>query len=147
MNPNRSNPLNPTTGILLRRLEEDDELLGVTHIFIDEVHERSIESDFLLMVLRDLLKRRPALRVVLMSATLDADMFNRYFGKAPSIKVPATNHPSSRCLALKGETLAREPASKTDENNSRPLTLLQLLGFRHRRYSALSAWHYAFCCR
>ena len=39
-----------TTGILLRRLEEDAECEGVTHIFIDEVHERSIESDFLLMV-------------------------------------------------------------------------------------------------
>jgi hypothetical protein len=48
-------------------------------------------------VLRDLLKRRPAMRVILMSATLDADMFNRYFGHAPSIKVwlpldPARSH-------------------------------------------------------
>eukprot|EP00951_Prasinocladus_malaysianus_P004926 scaffold34951_cov41-Prasinocladus_malaysianus.AAC.1 len=39
-----------TTGILLRRLEEDPNLEGVTHVFVDEVHERSIESDFLLMV-------------------------------------------------------------------------------------------------
>lgn len=75
-----------TTGILLRRLEEDSQLQGVSHIFIDEVHERSVESDFLLMVLRDLLATRKDLRVVLMSATLDADLFNRYFGSAPSIK-------------------------------------------------------------
>ena len=47
-----------TTGILTRRLEADSELSGVTHVFIDEVHERSMESDFLLMVVRDLLLRR-----------------------------------------------------------------------------------------
>ena len=47
-----------TTGILLKRLEEDPDLENVTHVFVDEVHERTIESDFLLMVLRDLLKRR-----------------------------------------------------------------------------------------
>eukprot|EP00571_Detonula_confervacea_P005318 CAMPEP_0172332260 /NCGR_PEP_ID=MMETSP1058-20130122/62346_1 /TAXON_ID=83371 /ORGANISM="Detonula confervacea, Strain CCMP 353" /LENGTH=361 /DNA_ID=CAMNT_0013049539 /DNA_START=62 /DNA_END=1145 /DNA_ORIENTATION=- len=71
-----------TTGILLKRLEEDPTLQNVTHVFVDEVHERSIESDFLLMVLRDMLPKRPAdrpLKVVLMSATLDASLFHDYF--------------------------------------------------------------------
>ena len=69
-----------TTGILLKRLEEDEELVNVTHVFVDEVHERSIESDFLLMVLRDLIpKRKKPLKVVLMSATLDASLFYDYF--------------------------------------------------------------------
>ena len=69
-----------TTGILLKRLEDDPELENVTHVFIDEVHERSIESDFLLMVLRDTLRdHRPDLRVVLMSATINANLFSRYF--------------------------------------------------------------------
>ena len=86
-----------TTGILLKRLEEDASLAGVTHVVVDEVHERTIESDFLLMVLRDLLKRRkkafeahraamdgtppppPPLKVLLMSATCDVSLFCRYF--------------------------------------------------------------------
>ncbi|KAJ1484994.1 hypothetical protein T484DRAFT_1620895, partial [Baffinella frigidus] len=44
-----------TTGVLLRRLEEDQTLAGVTHVLVDEVHERTIEGDFLLMTLQGLL--------------------------------------------------------------------------------------------
>ena len=61
-----------TTGVLLRRLSEDPLLAGVSHVVVDEVHERSLDSDFLLVLLRDVLPHRPTLRVVLMSATLDA---------------------------------------------------------------------------
>ncbi|KAL9623427.1 MAG: hypothetical protein Q9160_002320 [Pyrenula sp. 1 TL-2023] len=73
-----------TTGVLLRRLqssETDAKLLeDVSHVFIDEVHERSLDTDILLTHLRDLLKIRPALKIVMMSATLDAKMFMDYFG-------------------------------------------------------------------
>jgi len=62
-------------------------------ISTNQVHERSIESDFLLMVLRDLLVKRPSLRIILMSATLDADLFHRYFGGAPSVKFPGRTFP------------------------------------------------------
>jgi HrpA-like RNA helicase len=85
-----------TTGILLKRLEEDPTLQNVTHVFVDEVHERSIESDFLLMVLRDMLPKRPVdrpLKVVLMSATLDASLFHDYFWSAPSVKFPGRTFP------------------------------------------------------
>jgi ATP-dependent RNA helicase DHX57 len=84
-----------TTGILLRRLSEDPELADpeVSHILVDEVHERSEESDFLLMVLRDLCRRKPALRLILMSATLNAALFGRYFGAAPVYNIPGRTHP------------------------------------------------------
>ncbi|TPX57355.1 hypothetical protein SpCBS45565_g08230 [Spizellomyces sp. 'palustris'] len=100
-----------TTGILLRRLEgagarsvsgfgadafTDDHEGGIddlTHIIVDEVHERSIESDFLLMVLRDLLLTQPRLKLVLMSATLNAGLFQAYFGQAPRIHVPGRTFP------------------------------------------------------
>ena len=59
-----------TTGVLLRRLTEDPLLSGVSHVIVDEVHERSLDSDFLLVLLRDILPHRPTLKVVLMSATL-----------------------------------------------------------------------------
>ena len=70
-----------TTGVLLRRLMRDPGLRGVSHVMIDEVHERDINTDFLLVLLRALLRKRPELRVVLMSATLDAESFSDYFAR------------------------------------------------------------------
>ncbi|KAL2610391.1 hypothetical protein R1flu_028964 [Riccia fluitans] len=69
-----------TTGILLRRLSSDPDLESVTHVIVDEVHERTLESDLLLLLLRELLKRNGGrLRVILMSATVDPTLFVRYF--------------------------------------------------------------------
>ncbi|KAI1326854.1 P-loop containing nucleoside triphosphate hydrolase protein [Xylariaceae sp. FL0255] len=76
-----------TTGVLLRRLQtsggrtEDvvGSLADVSHVVIDEVHERSLDTDFLLSIIRDVLKSRKNLRLVLMSATLDAATFEQYF--------------------------------------------------------------------
>ncbi|CAG9462498.1 unnamed protein product [Pedinophyceae sp. YPF-701] len=82
-----------TTGVLLRRLVADKDLRGVTHVVVDEIHERGINEDFLLIVLRDLLPRRPDLRVILMSATLNADLFSNYFGHAPTAHIPGFTHP------------------------------------------------------
>ncbi|XP_063894558.1 putative ATP-dependent RNA helicase DHX57 [Helicoverpa armigera] len=82
-----------TTGILLRRLEYDPQLKSVTHILVDEVHERSEESDFLLLILRDLIKVRKDLTVILMSATLNADLFSDYFDKVPVLEIPGRTFP------------------------------------------------------
>uniref|UniRef100_A0A0K2UZ34 Putative ATP-dependent RNA helicase DHX57 n=1 Tax=Lepeophtheirus salmonis TaxID=72036 RepID=A0A0K2UZ34_LEPSM len=84
---NKTRLLFCTTGILLRRLEGDADLKDVTHVFVDEVHERSEESDFLLLILRDLLLKRKDLKIILMSATLNADLFVNYF-KNTHIKSP-----------------------------------------------------------
>ncbi|KAI9271222.1 P-loop containing nucleoside triphosphate hydrolase protein [Helicostylum pulchrum] len=82
-----------TTGILLRRLESDKNLDGVTHVVVDEVHERTIESDFLLIILRKLLETRTDLKVILMSATVEASRFSNYFGKCPVVSVPGRTYP------------------------------------------------------
>ncbi|KAI1192024.1 DEAD/DEAH box helicase [Nemania serpens] len=76
-----------TTGVLLRRLQTSGgqtqdvvaSLADVSHIVIDEVHERSLDTDFLLSIIRDVLKQRRDLKLVLMSATLDATAFKSYF--------------------------------------------------------------------
>ncbi len=84
-----------TTGILLRRLVNDNMLSGVSHVMIDEVHERDINTDFLLILLRDLLAKRPDLRVVLMSATLDAESFGQYFScEDDGVSVPVLSVPT-----------------------------------------------------
>ncbi|CAI9113481.1 OLC1v1014092C2 [Oldenlandia corymbosa var. corymbosa] len=82
-----------TTGILLRRLLVDRNLKGVTHVIVDEIHERGMNEDFLLIVLKDLLPRRPELRLILMSATLNAELFSSYFGSAPMIHIPGFTYP------------------------------------------------------
>ncbi|OVA00884.1 Helicase [Macleaya cordata] len=82
-----------TSGILLRRLLTDRNLNGITHVFVDEIHERGMNEDFLLIVLKDLLPRRRDLRLILMSATLNAELFSNYFGGAPTIHIPGFTHP------------------------------------------------------
>ncbi|XP_078458360.1 putative ATP-dependent RNA helicase DHX57 isoform X1 [Lampetra planeri] len=82
-----------TTGVLLRRLEGDPMLQGVTHVLVDEVHERTEESDFLLMVLKDLIAQRSDLRVVLMSATLNAQLFSEYLYGCPVVHIPGRTFP------------------------------------------------------
>jgi HrpA-like RNA helicase len=54
------------TGVLLRRLQCDGDLEAVSHVFVDEVHERDLNTDFLLIILKKLLKRRPNLKLILM---------------------------------------------------------------------------------
>merc|ERR1740128_859272 len=76
-----------------RRLESDPGLGDVTHILVDEVHERSEDSDFLLMILRDTLKKRPDLHVILMSATVNADLFSSYFSGCPVLEIPGRTFP------------------------------------------------------
>ncbi|XP_055695529.1 putative ATP-dependent RNA helicase DHX57 [Lutzomyia longipalpis] len=82
-----------TTGILLRRLQTDPVLANVTYVIVDEVHERSEESDFLLLILRELLEKRSDLRVILMSATLNAKIFSEYFKGAPVLDIPGRTFP------------------------------------------------------
>jgi ATP-dependent RNA helicase DHX29 len=67
----------------------------VTHVIVDEVHERSVDSDFLILVLRRALATHPHLRVVLMSATADADLFAAYFHGAPVVSIPGRMYPVS----------------------------------------------------
>ncbi|KAK3378370.1 P-loop containing nucleoside triphosphate hydrolase protein [Podospora didyma] len=76
-----------TTGVLLRRLQTSGgrvedivaSLADVSHIVVDEVHERSLDTDFLLSIIRDVLYKRRDLKLILMSATLDAATFSNYF--------------------------------------------------------------------
>ncbi|KAM6460944.1 putative ATP-dependent RNA helicase DHX57 isoform 2-T2 [Liasis olivaceus] len=82
-----------TTGVLLRRLEGDMNLQGVTHVIIDEIHERREESDFLLLILKNIMLQRPELRVIIMSATLNTEVFSQYFNSCPIVNIPGRTFP------------------------------------------------------
>ncbi|KAK3104587.1 hypothetical protein FSP39_005663 [Pinctada imbricata] len=82
-----------TTGVLLKYLESDPQLYRATHIIVDEIHERDLLSDFLLIILKDLLQKRPDLKVILMSATLNAEQFSEYFYNCPHLSIPGFTYP------------------------------------------------------
>ena len=82
-----------TTGIVMRMMERLDDLKDITHLVLDEVHERTIDSDFLLIILRRLMLRRPELKVILMSATVNASQFSKYLNDAPILNVEGRTFP------------------------------------------------------
>ena len=82
-----------TDGILLAELQHDRELRRYDTIIIDEAHERSLNIDFLLGYLKQLLPRRPDLKLVITSATIDPERFSRHFGDAPIIEVSGRTYP------------------------------------------------------
>lgn len=69
---------------------QESNLTGVSHLIVDEIHERGLNEDFLIIILRDLLPRRPDLRIILMSATINANLFSQYFENAPVIHIPVS---------------------------------------------------------
>ncbi|KAI0778038.1 P-loop containing nucleoside triphosphate hydrolase protein [Trametes elegans] len=126
-----------TNGIALRMLEGGSGQGGqgtafdeITHIIIDEVHERTIESDFLLIVLKSLLLQRPDLKIVLMSATLEAEKISNYFGGCPVLSVPGRTFPVdvrfledavefTRWKVTEGSPYARRGKDKFYKNKAR----------------------------
>ncbi|MCA3152928.1 MAG: DEAD/DEAH box helicase, partial [Rhodocyclaceae bacterium] len=99
-----------TDGILLAELEHDRDLRAYDTLIIDEAHERSLNIDFLLGFLRGLVRRRADLKVIVTSATIDAQRFSAFFDDAPVIEVSGRLYPV--------ETRYRPPVD-ADEDDAR----------------------------
>ena len=82
-----------TDGILLNELQRDRDLLRYDTLIVDEAHERSLNIDFILGYLRQLLPRRPDLKVIVTSATIDTERFAAHFGDAPIVEVTGRTYP------------------------------------------------------
>ncbi|MDV3469301.1 ATP-dependent RNA helicase HrpA [Stenotrophomonas sp. C3(2023)] len=93
-----------TDGILLAEIASDRWLSSYDTIIIDEAHERSLNIDFLLGYLKQLLRKRPDLKLIVTSATIDTDRFAQHFDNAPVISVEGRTYPVEvRYRALEGE--------------------------------------------
>jgi len=103
-----------TDGVLLAEARHDPDLSAYDTLIIDEAHERSLNIDFLLGYIKRLLPRRPDLRVIITSATIDPERFSRHFDDAPVIDVEGRTHPVEvryrPLAATTGEGREREQA-------------------------------------
>ena len=91
-----------TDGILLAEIQSDRELWRYDTIIIDEAHERSLNIDYLLAYLKTLLPRRPDLKVVITSATIDPRRFSRHFDDAPDHRGERPHLPGRGALPAGG---------------------------------------------
>ena len=82
-----------TDGMLLRELMMEPDLASYQVMIIDEAHERTIHTDILLALLKDLCEARPEFKVIISSATMNAKKFSEYFNDAPIINVPGRRYP------------------------------------------------------
>uniref|UniRef100_A0A9J8DLM0 RNA helicase n=1 Tax=Cyprinus carpio carpio TaxID=630221 RepID=A0A9J8DLM0_CYPCA len=112
-----------TVGVLLRKLQSNPGLQGISHVIVDEVHERDVNTDLLLALLLSSIKDNPDLRVVLMSATGDTQRLSQYFGGCPVVRVPGFMHPvQARFLE---EVLAEMGRPTPITNRSPPVLCLK----------------------
>ncbi|MFE5892439.1 ATP-dependent RNA helicase HrpA [Streptomyces sp. NPDC056462] len=107
-----------TDGILLAEIQTDRELRAYDTIIIDEAHERSLNIDFLLGYLAQLLPKRPDLKVVITSATIDPERFSRHFGEAPIIEVSGRTYP----VEVRYRPLLEEDSEDADRDQITAIT-------------------------
>ncbi|TEA20543.1 Pre-mRNA-splicing factor ATP-dependent RNA helicase-like protein cdc28 [Colletotrichum sidae] len=82
-----------TDGMLLREFMTEPDLAGYSAIMIDEAHERTVHTDILLALVKDLARERPDLKLLISSATMNAEKFAAYFDDAPIYNIPGRRYP------------------------------------------------------
>lgn len=119
-----------TDGMLLAQLPHDPDWLEFNTLIIDEAHERSLNIDFILGCLRQLIHRRDDLRIIISSATLDAERFSEFFDKAPVIQVEGRLYPIE-------DIHLPPPDGDTRETSDQVMEALQFLDREHGELDTL----------
>lgn len=115
-----------TDGILLQEIKADPLLSRYSVIMVDEAHERSLNIDFILGLLKRSLESRPELKVIISSATINAEIFSEYFNKAPIVRIETRTFPIS--MTYMPPRVPRDPDSLIEK-------IVEIVG---RRFDARS---------
>ncbi|XP_030856219.1 ATP-dependent RNA helicase DHX30 [Strongylocentrotus purpuratus] len=136
-----------TTGILLKKLQQNPDLTGISHVIVDEVHERDVNTDFLLVLLKNALERNTKVKLILMSASINPGLFSKYFDDCPMINVPGFMYPvkeyflpetladldinpnkhKSPLFEQENKTKAKDQSKKSRKNQRAPPTNVDLV--------------------
>src|SRR6516164_1947007 len=112
-----------TDGILLNEIASDRDLYRYDTLIIDEAHERSLNIDFILGYLKQLLPRRPDLKVIITSATIDPERFAAHFGDAPIVEVSGRTYP----VEVRYRPVS-DPDSKNDDDRDQTQAISDAIG-------------------
>jgi ATP-dependent helicase HrpA len=124
-----------TDGILLAETQSDPDFRAYDTLILDEAHERSLNIDFLLGYLKTLLPRRPDLKLIISSATLEADRFSAYFNGAPVVEVSGRTYPvemryrppAARIAAAPKVNATAHPTARKPPSTTNPISTTLLL--------------------
>src|SRR5690554_1058918 len=103
-----------TDGILLAEIQRDRHLRAYDAIIVDEAHERSLNIDFLLGYLKQILPTRPDLKVIITSATIDTERFSKHFGDAPVVEVSGRSYP----VEVRYRPFGEDPDDRRDQTQA-----------------------------
>ncbi|GFR29669.1 ATP-dependent RNA helicase DHX30 [Trichonephila clavata] len=113
-----------STGMLLRKLCSNPNLEGVSHVIVDEVHERNIQIDFLLILLKRLLESNKQIKIIIMSASFNTSIFSHYFNNCPVLHVPGKIYPVKEFFL---EDLPRTIRGTIENIKNRPVLNVDLI--------------------
>ena len=109
-----------TEGILLRQVQSDSSLADYDILVIDEVHERHLFTDYIMGIVKCLITQRKDLKVILMSATINIELFSNYFDNCPVVKVSVLSRAENRVNArLSGPGSFVQNSSELSPDQSR----------------------------